>query len=74
MARTLREQGGRELDLSINIAYIFFCFSNFSQFHPFLSQNRVGDSCMRIVESELDRAKVMDKDYMSTRKDHILSV
>eukprot|EP01116_Phalansterium_solitarium_P019209 TRINITY_DN52_c3_g1_i1.p1 TRINITY_DN52_c3_g1~~TRINITY_DN52_c3_g1_i1.p1 ORF type:complete len:706 (+),score=285.03 TRINITY_DN52_c3_g1_i1:230-2347(+) len=55
LSRMLRDEALKDLDLATDIVYIFFCFSNFSAFHTFLAQNRVGDSCMRIVEFELER-------------------
>jgi hypothetical protein len=33
LARVLREDGRRSLDLSLNIVGVYFAFSNFSQFH-----------------------------------------
>lgn len=41
LARVLREDGKKSLELSINIVYIFAYFSNFTQFHSSVSQ--VGD-------------------------------
>ena len=62
LIRLLREEGTKNIELAINVVYIFFCFSHFSQFHQFLSSNKVGDSCLRIVESELDRCKKLQDD------------
>jgi hypothetical protein len=33
LARVLKEDGRRSLDLSLNIVGVYFAFSNFSQFH-----------------------------------------
>jgi hypothetical protein len=60
------------MDLAINIVYIFFCFSNFSQFHPFISQNRVGDTCMRLIDTEMERARNMDKEFENHKAECIL--
>jgi hypothetical protein len=40
LARVLREDGKKSLELAINIAFIFACFSNYSQFHSTISQVR----------------------------------
>jgi hypothetical protein len=34
LSRTLREDGKKSIDLTINIVSVFFSFSHFSQFHP----------------------------------------
>jgi hypothetical protein len=34
LSRTLREDGKKSIDLTINIISVFFSFSHFSQFHP----------------------------------------
>ena len=38
LARLLKEEGRKSMDLAINIIYILYSFSNFSQFHPLLQQ------------------------------------
>ncbi len=38
LARVLREDGKKSLELAINIVFIFACFSNYSQFHSCISQ------------------------------------
>eukprot|EP01116_Phalansterium_solitarium_P022526 TRINITY_DN746_c0_g1_i1.p1 TRINITY_DN746_c0_g1~~TRINITY_DN746_c0_g1_i1.p1 ORF type:complete len:717 (+),score=121.49 TRINITY_DN746_c0_g1_i1:151-2301(+) len=68
LSRLLKEDSGRHVDLGIDIAYIFFCFSNYSQFHQFLSQNRVGDSTMRIIETELERVAKWETEIAQLQK------
>ena len=41
LARVLREEWKKNLDLSYNIVYIFFCFSAFSTFHSVISHFKV---------------------------------
>ncbi|CAG2171472.1 unnamed protein product [Oppiella nova] len=55
LARVLREDGKKSLELAINIAFIFACFSNYSQFHSTISQFKVGSICFDLVECELAR-------------------
>jgi len=55
LSRTLREDGRKNTDLTTNIIYIFFCMSNFTQFHPTLSQYHAGDYTLKIAELELKR-------------------
>ena len=62
ICRLFREDSRKSIDLVINIAYIFFSFSVYSKFHPEISQHRVGDLAMRIVEGELDRTASIAKD------------
>jgi len=56
LARVLREDWSRSMQLSSDILYIFFCFSNFSQFHQVIAHFKVGALCMTILEEELKRA------------------
>lgn len=41
LARVLREDWRRSIELSTNIIYIFFCFSMYSQFHNIVLEYRV---------------------------------
>lgn len=41
LARVLREDWRKSLDLSTNIIYIFFCFSTYTKFHPLIVQYKV---------------------------------
>ena len=43
LARVLREDGKKSLELAINIVFIFACFSNYSQFHSTISRVRSQD-------------------------------
>ncbi|KAG8182560.1 hypothetical protein JTE90_007297 [Oedothorax gibbosus] len=55
LARVLREDGRKSIELSINIVHIFCCFSVFTQFHPVIAQHKVGSLCIDVVDSELKR-------------------
>lgn len=46
LARVLREDWRKSLELSTNIIYIFFCFSSYTQFHPVIIQYRVCRNCI----------------------------
>lgn len=41
LSRVLREDWRKSLDLSINIIYIFFCFSTYTRFHNVIIQYKV---------------------------------
>ena len=41
LARVLREDWKKSIDLTTNIIYIFFCFSTFSVFHKLILQHKV---------------------------------
>ena len=49
LARVLREEGRKSVDLATNVVSVFFAFSNYSQFHPAILENQMGDATMRIV-------------------------
>ncbi|XP_037026202.1 kinesin-associated protein 3 isoform X4 [Bradysia coprophila] len=53
LARVLREDWKKSLELSTNIIYIFFCFSTYTKFHNVIVQYRIGSLCMEIIEYEL---------------------
>lgn len=55
LARVLREDGRRDTQLATNLAYVFFCLSTFSQFHPVIAEYKVGSICLDLVEWELRR-------------------
>ena len=41
LARVLRDDWKKSIDLTTNIVYIFFCFSTFTNFHAILSKQKV---------------------------------
>jgi len=55
LSRLLQEEARNSMDLAINIIYILYSFSNFSQFHHVLFQSRVGDNVLRVVDFEVKR-------------------
>ncbi|CAG5073388.1 Similar to KAP115: Kinesin-associated protein 3 (Strongylocentrotus purpuratus), partial [Cotesia congregata] len=55
LARVLREDWRRSIELSTNIVYIFFCFSTYTQFHSIILEYRIGSLCMEIIDYELQR-------------------
>ncbi|XP_054284614.1 kinesin-associated protein 3 [Macrosteles quadrilineatus] len=65
LARVLREDWKKNLELSTNIVYTFFCFSTFSQFHPIIQQYKVGSLCLEIIEYELNRYAQLRKEVES---------
>lgn len=62
LSRILAEERKKSTDLITNILQIFFCFSSFSQLHPILLHNKIGDTTMRIVKLEIDRYKARCQD------------
>ncbi|GAQ89168.1 Kinesin associated protein KAP [Klebsormidium nitens] len=55
LARVLREDGRKSLDLSLNIVGVYFAFSNFSQFHQVLVEQQIGTLTMGIIDLEVQR-------------------
>ena len=62
LARLLKEEGRKSMDLAINIIYILYSFSNFSQFHQLLQQAHVGDNIMRLCDLEIKRQAVRERE------------
>ena len=58
LARTLREEGKKSMDLAINIVSVFFSVSNFSQFHSAIMDNQVGAMTMDLTLLEVQRTAV----------------
>ncbi|KAK3239306.1 Adenylyl-sulfate kinase (APS kinase) [Cymbomonas tetramitiformis] len=61
LARVLREDGRKSIDLAINLVSVFFSFSHFSQFHQVILEHQIGDMTMRLVDLELKRADEREK-------------
>ncbi|CAF0761376.1 unnamed protein product [Brachionus calyciflorus] len=55
LSRVLKEEWNRNIEVTTNIIYTFFCFSSFSQFHPLIAHYKVGNLTVQIVEFELKR-------------------
>ncbi|XP_064483666.1 kinesin-associated protein 3-like [Ornithodoros turicata] len=55
LARVLREDGRKNMELATNIVYIFFCFSTFSQFHSVITEYKIGSVCMDLIDFEQRR-------------------
>lgn len=58
LARVLREDGKKSLDLAINVVAAFFSVSNFTQLHPLISQHQVGLLCIELIELEIKRTEL----------------
>nr|XP_032814441.1 kinesin-associated protein 3 isoform X1 [Petromyzon marinus] len=68
LARVLREDWKRSVELSTNIVYIFFCFSSFSQFHGLITHYKIGALCMTIIDHELKRFHLWNEELNKKRK------
>lgn len=55
VSRTLRDDYKKSIDLTLYLLNIFQAYSNFTQFHEFLSSNQIGDTTMRIIDYEIKR-------------------
>ena len=47
-------RASKSMDLVINMAYIFFAFSNFSSFHETMTQYKMGDMVSSSSSSSLN--------------------
>ncbi|XP_066602275.1 kinesin-associated protein 3 isoform X2 [Prorops nasuta] len=68
LARVLREDWKKSIELSTNIIYIFFCFSTYSKFHNIILEYRIGSLCMDILDSELRRYDQWKEDMEKRRR------
>ena len=62
LLRVAREDAKKSIELITNIIYIFFCFSNYTQFHAYITQNKVGDMCLKLTDTEITRVEIWRKD------------
>jgi len=60
LSRLLQEEARHSMDLAINVIYILYSFSNFSQFHPVLYQSRVGENVLKVVGMEVKRYALLE--------------
>lgn len=69
LSRVLAEDRKKSTELVTNILEIFFCFSSFSQLHPILLHNKIGDTTMKIVDLEIKRYSMKkDKEGKDPKK------
>ena len=73
LARVLREDWKRRVELATNIVYVFFCFSSFSQFHSVIAHFKIGALVMFIVEHEIKRHDLWVDELEKKRKADILT-
>ncbi len=62
ISRVLREDARKSSDLALNIIYIYWTLSNFTQFHPVLATQQAGLNCLKVIEYEIKRAEVMTQE------------
>lgn len=63
LSRVLKEDGKRSVDLCTNIISVFFSLSNFSQFHPAISEHGMGAKALELVDLEVKRAELREKEH-----------
>ncbi len=57
LARVLRDDGKRSVDLCVGIQSVWLVLSNFSQFHQLLVENQVGVLTIDILDLEIKRTE-----------------
>eukprot|EP01105_Mastigella_eilhardi_P018154 TRINITY_DN419_c0_g2_i1.p1 TRINITY_DN419_c0_g2~~TRINITY_DN419_c0_g2_i1.p1 ORF type:complete len:970 (-),score=282.86 TRINITY_DN419_c0_g2_i1:45-2579(-) len=70
LARVIKEDSKLSIELTITLMYIAFCFSMYSQFHQDLAKHRIGDSCFRCVETEIQRKRVFEEDLRGRKQQY----
>ena len=68
LSRVLREDRKKNMELITNIVHIFYCFSNYTQYHPIITGKKVGDLCIKILEQELMRQELWLNDTKNLKK------
>lgn len=46
VSRILRDDYKKSLDLSLYLLNVFYAYSHFTDFHPLLIENQIGDTCV----------------------------
>ena len=69
VSRTLRDDYKKSIDLTLYLLNIFQAYSNFTQFHEFLSANQIGDTTMKIIEHEIKRYVVRVREFKKKSED-----
>eukprot|EP00286_Rhodomonas_abbreviata_P029278 CAMPEP_0181300704 /NCGR_PEP_ID=MMETSP1101-20121128/7032_1 /TAXON_ID=46948 /ORGANISM="Rhodomonas abbreviata, Strain Caron Lab Isolate" /LENGTH=749 /DNA_ID=CAMNT_0023405959 /DNA_START=219 /DNA_END=2465 /DNA_ORIENTATION=+ len=69
ITRVFREEAKKSMDLMINLVYVFFAFSNFNTFHPAMTEYKMGDMVMKVVELELKRDQHRKEELQQRSKD-----
>jgi len=62
IARTLRDEHKKSPELTLYLLTTIYCFSNYSVFHQFLIDNKIGDATIRIIEYQLLRMNVLTEE------------
>ena len=63
VSRTLRDDYKKSIDLTLYLLNILQAYSNFTQFHEFLSTNKIGDTTMKIIEHEIKRYVIRVREF-----------
>lgn len=77
LARVLKEDGKRSIDLSTAVLSVFFSFSHYAQFSQAILDNQLGDATLRLVDLEMKRAEEyheMAQRQLSEEQDKKLSL
>jgi hypothetical protein len=75
LARTLREDGRWNMDLSISIASVLFAHSHFSELHGSLIELRIGTITMDMLERTLRKTGILEVGLLScssAKTDHMI--
>lgn len=55
------------MELSQYLTGVFFAFSHYSQFHPLLYQNQIGDTTLKMVDYHIKRFEVRREELSKLR-------
>lgn len=68
LARELRDNGRKSIQLATNVVQIFFFFSSFSNFHDIIALHKLGHACLTIVEQEIKQTATMREAYEKKKR------
>jgi hypothetical protein len=52
LGRELKEEGKKSMDLTLNILYVFFGLSHFTQFHQVITKFKIGGTIIKAIRYE----------------------
>ena len=65
LARVLKEDYKHSIDLTTNIMYIWFSFSNFTQLHGVLTSRRIGKDSMKVIDLNIKRSMLRQSELQT---------
>lgn len=62
VSRTLRDEGKKSLELTIYLLGTMYAFSNYHEFQGCLIENKIGNTCLKLLDYQIRRAELLKQD------------